>query len=108
MQGGIVGMTDRYGNALTLARDLSTGNLNRIVSPSGRWINFSYDTAGRITQAQDNSGRTVSYSYDSGGRLNKVIDANGGTLNDQFCLCGRQAAATPPIPAKFRVSAAAA
>src|SRR5207249_548648 len=61
-----------------LARDLSTGNLNQITSPSGRWIKFTYDSVQRITQAKDNSGRTVSYSYDSGGRLNKVIDANGG------------------------------
>jgi YD repeat-containing protein len=72
-------MTDRNGNSLTMSRDLSSGNLNRVTSSSGRWINFTYDGSQRITQAQDNSGRSVSYSYDSGGRLSQVIDANGGT-----------------------------
>src|SRR5688572_18817998 len=55
---------DRFGNTLTVQHvSGQTGNLTRIVSPNNRWVAFTYDTAGRITQALDNIGRTVGYQY---------------------------------------------
>jgi RHS repeat-associated protein len=72
-------MHDRYGNSLTFTRNST--NLTQITSPSGRWIQFAYDSSNRITQAKDNIGRVVSYSYDAGGRLAQVTDANGGVWN---------------------------
>jgi RHS repeat-associated protein len=72
---------DRYGNATTFTRDSSTGNLTRVTSPNGRYIQFTYDPSNRITQATDNVGRTISYAYDSTGRLASVTDANGGTTS---------------------------
>ena len=69
---------DRFGNTVTLVRPTGQGGpIARIVSPNGRWIALTYDTAQRITQATDNIGRTVTYTYDSG-RLWKVTDAAGG------------------------------
>lgn len=73
----ILGIHDRYGNALTFTRD-AHGNLLKVTSPNGRWIQLTYDTLDRVTQAQDNIGRTVSYVYDTAGRLSTVTDANGG------------------------------
>lgn len=73
----VIGMQDRFGNALTFTRD-NNSNLTQITSPNGRWIKFTYDTSNRITQAQDIIGRTVNYTYDPGGRLSTVTDANGG------------------------------
>jgi RHS repeat-associated protein len=73
--------TDRYGNATTFTRDPATGNLLRVTSPSGHYIQFTYDPSNRITQATDNVGRTTSYGYDSAGRLATVKDANGGTTS---------------------------
>jgi len=37
------------------------GNITRVVSPHGRWLEFTYKGA-PITQVMDNIGRTVSYS----------------------------------------------
>jgi YD repeat-containing protein len=51
------------------------GNLLRVTSPHGRWIEFSYyPGTGLVQQAKDNIGRTVSYTYDASGRLWKVTD----------------------------------
>ncbi len=72
-----IGMRDRNGNVLTLIRD-SQGQLIKILSPSGRWIEFTYDSSKRITQAKDNSGRVVMYEYDASARLWKVTNPAGG------------------------------
>jgi RHS repeat-associated protein len=76
--GALFGMQDRFGNVVQFTRDFNTLNLVQVTSPNGRWIKFTYDTANRITQAQDNIGRIVQYAYDAGGRLSQVTDANGG------------------------------
>lgn len=70
-------LSDRYGNTLTFTR--SSNNLTRVGSPSGRYIDFTYDAKNRITQAIDNAGRTVGYEYDAAGRLVKVTDPLGQT-----------------------------
>jgi RHS repeat-associated protein len=76
---GIVSITDPNGNALTFTVTSPTvgGTITRVTSPSGRYVQFSYDGAGRIIQAADNIARTVSYAYDSAGRLSSVTDPNG-------------------------------
>jgi RHS repeat-associated protein len=74
---------DRYGNETRLtwsqtnAFGVGVGNIVRITSPNGRWIEFTYDTTfpvNRVTQAKDNLGRTVSYVYDNNGHLSTVTD----------------------------------
>src|SRR5690349_5471860 len=45
-----VSVADRYGNKLTFARD-TNHNLTQITSPNGRYIQLSYDSTNRITQA---------------------------------------------------------
>ena len=90
----IIGITDRYGNHITLDRDSATAGpvpthcqLLKITSSNGRSITLTHDTQGRITQATDNIGRNVLYTYDTAGRLSTVTDANGGvttyTYDDQ-------------------------
>ena len=89
----IVGITDRYGNHITLTRDSATGpvptrcQLLKITSSNGCFITLTHDSQGRITQAQDNIGRTVLYTYDAAGRLSTVTDPGGGvttyTYDDQ-------------------------
>jgi len=74
---------DRHGNKIRFTYASSnglngTGNLLKITSPNGRWIEFAYDAANRITGATDNIGRTVVYEYDGSGRLWKVTDPAGG------------------------------
>jgi RHS repeat-associated protein len=75
---------DRFGNTVRLSYSSTNGfgngvgNLTRVESPNGRWIEFSSDGSSRITQARDNIGRTVTYEYDAIGRLWKVSDPSGG------------------------------
>jgi RHS repeat-associated protein len=73
----LISMSDRFGNTVTIDR-ASYRRINRVMSPNGRWIEFTYDSSDRITQAKDNIGRTVNYTYDAGGRLWKVTDPLGG------------------------------
>lgn len=84
-QAALLFIQDRYGNTLTINRAPSTSLINQITTPNGRWVQFTYDTCSRITQAKDNAGRLVSYSYDSNtctgnsmGRLHTVTDPLGG------------------------------
>ena len=72
---------DRNGNETRLTWSTTNsfgsghGNLVRVTSPHGRWIEFSYyPGTGLVQQAKDNIGRTVSYTYDASGRLWKVTD----------------------------------
>jgi RHS repeat-associated protein len=64
-------LEDRNGNRATLVRD-SLGRLQNVLSPSGKFLQFTYDANNRITQVSDNAGRTVTYVYDGSGRLWKV------------------------------------
>jgi len=76
--GWLTSIKDRNGNQVTIGRNSSTGIITQVTSPSGLWIQFTYDSSNRITQVQDNIGRTVSYAYDGGGRLQTVTDAKSG------------------------------
>lgn len=76
-QSALVGIRDRYGNALSLTRGTNS-RLTKVTSTNGRWIDFTYDPSNRITQAKDNIGRTVNYTYDATGRLWKAMDPSGG------------------------------
>ena len=65
----IIGITDRFGNHITLDRDLANNcQLTKITSPNGRFITLTHDAQGRITQATDNIGRTVSLHLRRGGQ----------------------------------------
>jgi RHS repeat-associated protein len=68
---------DRYGNTITLTRiGNANGNISRITSPNGRYIDLTWDTSNRVTQATDNIGRSVIYTYDADGNLWKVTNPN--------------------------------
>jgi RHS repeat-associated protein len=86
---GLVSITDRNGNAITMSVASPTvgGQINRVTSPSGRYIQFTY-VGGNLTQATDNTGRSVYYGYENSQvstsppgtqRLKTVTDANNKT-----------------------------
>ena len=96
---GLLSITDRNGNALTFTVSNSStgGQITKVTSPSGRFIQLTYDGMGRIGWAADNLGRTVSYAYDSAGRLASVTDPNGGvesytydTSNDMITVTDKR------------------
>ena len=96
-QYALTSISDRYGNTVNLTRDASTGNLLKVTSPNGRWIQFTYDTSNRVTQAQDNMGRITSYTYDpiSGG-LATATDANGKVTSYTYDPDGDMLTITDP------------
>jgi len=59
----LVGMQDRFGNLIRFF--YNSGYPVRAQSPSGRYLDFTYDSQNRIKQITDNSGRTVLYTYTS-------------------------------------------
>lgn len=73
-------MKDRFGNQLKL--NYNGGLVDQVVSPSGRFINLSYDSSNRITTAADNSGRAITYSYNGAGSLAKVVYPD--STNEQY------------------------
>ena len=95
----MTGMHDRNGNSLILTRN--NGNLTKITSPNGRWIDFTYDASNRITQARDNIARTVNYTYDASGRLATVTDANGGVTQYTYDTSNRMTKVTDPKGVAF-------
>jgi YD repeat-containing protein len=88
---------DRFGNTVTITRTGgSLGNIAKITSPNGRYIEFTYDTSNRITQATDNAGRTVTYTYDAAGCLSTVTNANGGVTEYTYDAAHRLLTAEDP------------
>jgi RHS repeat-associated protein len=65
---------DRYGNETRLTWSFFPTLLQRVTSPNGRWIAFTYGAGNRVSQVTDNIGRTVTYTYDASGRLSTVTD----------------------------------
>lgn len=74
-------MTDRNGNITQIVRQNNAvaGSVARIISPNGRTVDFTYNTAGLVSALTDNIGRKWTYNYDSVGRLVEVVDLRGGT-----------------------------
>ena len=86
----LVAITDRFGNTTTLDRDWSTGRLQQVTSPNGRWITFGYGACGSatcITQVTDNIGRSVRYTYDASGRLTGAVNPAGGATTYTWAPC---------------------
>jgi len=86
----LIAIRDRLGNRLTITRGPTTRRIQRIVSPNGRWVEFTHDPApgvDRVTQIKDNSGRTVSYEYDTESRLSRVTNPAGG-MTDYTYMAG--------------------
>lgn len=74
---------DRNGNLTTLVRD-SLGRLQNVLSPSGKFLQFTYDANNRIIQMSDNAGRSVIYTYDANGRLWKVTNPASGVTEYSY------------------------
>ena len=91
---GLVSMTDRHGNSLTVdaagvhasngasltfTRD-SQGRISRVTGPSGQVLSYAYSAAGSLTSSADPDGNVTTYAYDASGRLTSVTGATGTVL----------------------------
>jgi RHS repeat-associated protein len=61
--------------------------LTKVTYPDGTFLSFSYSVVGKRTQSVDQTGFTVNYTYDSAGRLSKLTDS-GGKLIVQYTYDG--------------------
>jgi RHS repeat-associated protein len=87
LSGVLVRMKDRFGNRLTFT--WSGGQLQRIVSPNGRYLDFTYDTSSRITQIRDLTGRIWTYTYNAGGTLERATVPGGSYEEYTYDTAGR-------------------
>lgn len=91
----LTGIRDRHNNSLILTRNVD-GDLTRITTANGRWIEFTYDTSHRITKAKDNIGREILYAYDAPGRLQQVTELNLGTTKYTYDTSNRMLTVEDP------------
>ena len=96
--GRLTALTDRYGNASTLAYNAS-GQLASVGDPAGRGsLALAYHPSGRLASVTDwlSPARIVQYSYDASLRLETVTDRAGGVTRYSYYADDRIATVTDP------------
>jgi RHS repeat-associated protein len=73
---------DAAGNLITVNGYDSLGTLEETHG-------FTYDAAGRMTQANYPDGRSLSYTYDADGRRTSITDQDGNQVNYTYDSAGR-------------------
>jgi RHS repeat-associated protein len=94
--GYLLAIQDRHGNQTTLTRGGANESIKRITSPSGKWIEFAYNTNWLINEARDALGRRYQYDYDSNRRLISVTDPEGGITTYTYDTSDRMLTITDP------------
>ncbi len=77
-RGNLTSTTDPTGTT-TLTYD-TNDRLIQITYPTGLYLEYTDDDAGRRIQMVDQDGFTVNYAYDSVGRLSELTDASGALV----------------------------
>jgi RHS repeat-associated protein len=54
--------------------------ITSVTYASGKSIQYSYDTQGRLSRMEDQDGFAVNYTYDAAGRISTVTDAASNTI----------------------------
>ncbi|BBD63171.1 YD repeat-containing protein (plasmid) [Nostoc sp. HK-01] len=68
----------------------SDSQRTRMVTQDGYTVNYSYDAVGRLQTLTDGAGKTIiSYEYDPVGRLSKETNGNGTYTTYEYCKCGQ-------------------
>src|ERR1019366_8927684 len=82
-------LASNYVGAITL--DYYTNDrLRRITYPGNRWLEYTYDTAGRRSSMTDQLGYTLYYNYDAASRLMELTNSAGTRLLlYEYDLAGR-------------------
>jgi RHS repeat-associated protein len=100
--GRLQSIQDRFGNRIEIARTPAlSGQMTKIISQHGRYIEFEYGTFSNITKARDHSGREVLYEYyEVSGpgyrRLKTVTMPDAGKWTYTYTASGRVESITDP------------
>jgi len=78
-QGGLIGIGDRYGNWLTISRNLTTGQIGVITTQNNRWVGYTYDSNGNLVQFTDANGGITKYTYGTSSQMTAIVDPRGIT-----------------------------
>ena len=54
--------------------------MTNITYPDGKWLAFTYDTAGRRASSLDQTGHLLTYDYDDAGRLQSMTNELGTNI----------------------------
>jgi RHS repeat-associated protein len=81
-QGRLTQVADLNGNAINLVYNGDV--LSEILTSSGRSIQLTSDTEGRITHVEGPEAISLDYSYDADGRLLTVTDGTGATVTYHY------------------------
>jgi RHS repeat-associated protein len=77
-RGNLIAATDSNGTTGFIYSDHD--DLLRVDYPGDRWLEFTYDDAGRRHSSLDQTGRRLIYRYDAAGRLEALIEEPGTEL----------------------------
>lgn len=70
-------ITDRNGNTVNLTVDGTTGAVDRITDPAGRFVDLEYNSNNLCSTITVPDGRTISFSYDDDKTLTGITDMAG-------------------------------
>ncbi len=76
----LVAILDPLGRRTTLEYDSSGTRLQKITDPSGKSVQYTYNTRRQITKKVDKDGRSFSYIYDRQANPAAVKDGTGNTV----------------------------
>ena len=81
--GSLQSITDTQ-NRLTsfiYASPVNSDYISKISDPSGRNLNYTYNSNGDLTTYGDANSKNTQYSYNANDQLSQIIDPNGNTIN---------------------------
>ena len=67
----------------------TAGKKTKTIYPDGSVVSYAYDNTGRLATITNGGGRTYDYSYDILGRRNKITYPSGATANYAYDTAGR-------------------
>jgi len=79
-------ITDRFGNKTEYVRNISTGNIEKIINPDGTSSSYKYDVNHNLVEEADESGCKTYYVYDENDLrlLKEVRPLNGTDVYTEF------------------------
>ena len=90
-------VTDPNGHIMSYYYDVNW-NLTEILDNAfGKHVDYTYDSAGKMTTKKDQLSNVTSYAYDENDNMIKITDAMNGTATFSFDMNNRLVGVTDPM-----------